>query len=149
MLGKKPWNTGKPWSEEARKKMSASHMGQPAWNKGKSPSKRTRNKLSAAFKGKPQPANQNEKHGGWKGDKVSYSGLHRWLQRHFKREQCECCGVRKEATYRLEFANKSGKYLRDIADYYVMCTRCHRQLDVMGQCTWHGTPLKDFALKKL
>jgi len=34
-LGKQPWNKGKHWSEEHKKKLSEAHKGQTAWNKGK------------------------------------------------------------------------------------------------------------------
>lgn len=33
-LDKPPWNKGKPWSEEIKKKISEANKGKPAWNKG-------------------------------------------------------------------------------------------------------------------
>ena len=41
-----------PFSEESRKKMSISHIGNTPGNKGKSPSEETRNKLKQAFTGR-------------------------------------------------------------------------------------------------
>ena len=46
--GRTPWNKGKHWSEETKKKMSETH-------KGKQLSEDTRYKISEAHKGKPGP----------------------------------------------------------------------------------------------
>ena len=45
-----PWNTGKTFSEESKKKMSKSHMGKEPWNKGLSNylSDESREKISKA-----------------------------------------------------------------------------------------------------
>lgn len=34
-VGDKPWNFGKKWDENSKKKMSESHKGKIPWNKGK------------------------------------------------------------------------------------------------------------------
>lgn len=64
----------------------------------------------------------------WKGDNVSYSGLHYWLARRLgKPRVCDHCGTITAKKY--EWANKSGKYKRDITDWVRLCSRCHRIYD--------------------
>lgn len=86
--------------------------------------------------------NTGEQSSRWKGDDVGYGGAHGWVQKHFpKTGTCEKCGrtpkriayvhYGKETTRSAtEYANISGKYLRDRKDYMELCIRCHRQLDV-------------------
>lgn len=50
--GNKPWNTGKTFSEEAKKKMSEAKKGKPSWNKGKKMSEEFRKKDSEAHRGR-------------------------------------------------------------------------------------------------
>ena len=67
---------GKKFSKEFCQKLSNIHkklyqggatvpsrLGQPAWNKGI-----------------PNPAIRGENNPAWKGDKVGYSGLHKWIE---------------------------------------------------------------------
>jgi len=66
-------------------------------------------------------------HANWKGDAVGYSSLHAWLYRHFgKAAICERCG----STVRVEWANRSGQYLRDRSDWLTLCRPCHRRYDI-------------------
>jgi hypothetical protein len=75
----------------------------------------------------------NEKHPLWKGDKVSYSGLHLWVKRHKPcLFYCENCKKAKEE-YELELSNISGEYKRDINDYEYLCVRCHNDKDKVGK----------------
>ena len=68
-----------------------------------------------------------EDHYAWKGDKASYSAIHYWVARNkIKPEGCEKCG---KINCRLELANISGKYKRDINDYDWLCVKCHRNFD--------------------
>lgn len=65
----------------------------------------------------------------WKGDKVSYSGLHQWLNRQLgKPKKCEECGTIEKRKY--EWANIDHKYRRNLEDYIRMCTSCHRKYDM-------------------
>lgn len=58
----------------------------------------------------------------WKGDEVSYNGLHKWVRRNkTKLYFCEHCGEEKK----LQVANISGKYKRDVDDYLWLCKDCH------------------------
>jgi len=71
-------------------------------------------------------SNKGEKNGIWKGDKVSYIGLHRWVKRNKpKLEFCERCKIQKS----YDLANISGNYKRDINDFEWLCRSCHMQED--------------------
>ena len=75
----------------------------------------------------------NEKHPLWKGDKVSYSGLHLWVRRHKGYLlYCENC-KKKKGIEELELSNISGEYKRDINDYEWLCVRCHNDKDKVGK----------------
>lgn len=65
----------------------------------------------------------------WKGDKASYFAKHMWVNRWFgKPNYCEWC----EATNRKRFdwANISGRYLRNRKDWLRLCVPCHRKFDL-------------------
>lgn len=71
----------------------------------------------------------------WRGDKVSYDGLHRYIKRHLGTpRECEHCGTTTAKRY--EWANKSGLYLRDFTDWIRLCTSCHRKYDNSSQKAW-------------
>lgn len=86
---------------------------------------------------KIQSENQKgDKNSDWKGDKISYVGVHVWIKKYkLKTEQCENCGItpngfktgryRKKKNISLELANISGKYKRDVNDYEWLCRKCH------------------------
>lgn len=68
----------------------------------------------------------NEKHHQWKGDDVSYEGLHQWVTRHKpKPKVCEIC--KQKEPY--DLANISGEYKRDINNFQWLCRSCHMKLD--------------------
>jgi len=63
----------------------------------------------------------------WKGNSVGYFALHAWVQRTLgKPVVCISCGVNKG---RLEWANRSYRYLRDVKDWISLCKRCHARYD--------------------
>ncbi len=87
-------------------------------------SEETRRKMSLARIGKFL----NEKHPAWKGDKVSYSGLHKWVGRKLgKAKACQQCGANDSKNY--DWANKSGLYLRILSDWIELCRKCHVHYD--------------------
>jgi hypothetical protein len=108
-------------SKEARKKMSlavkaryASGWKHPMLGK----------KLSEEHKDKYL---KNDKNPMWKGEKVSYGCLHRWLRRNYPPpDKCPNCGWKKP---RLEVACLTGKYSRNPKDYTYLCVKCHRNMD--------------------
>lgn len=65
----------------------------------------------------------------WKGEKAGYVAIHMWLTKHFDKGGI-CEGCKTSTASRLEWANVSGKYLRDRSDYKVLCPPCHRKLDL-------------------
>lgn len=76
---------------------------------------------------------QGKKHHFWKGNKASYSAIHYWIYRHFgKAKVCTDCG----SDNRVEWANISGKYKRDIKDYKQLCRKCHAKFDDYVNKSW-------------
>jgi len=65
-------------------------------------------------------------HYAWKGDQVGYYALHAWVIRHKgKAKICfQCKSVKK-----IEWANKSHQYKRDLYDWIELCYLCHRKYD--------------------
>lgn len=74
---------------------------------------------STAFKKGTIPSN-------FKQDGYGYQAVHAWLTRHFpKKGICEeCLKVSKT-----QYANITGKYLRDRSDYQELCYSCHSKID--------------------
>lgn len=67
------------------------------------------------------------KAGGWKGEDVTYSELHNWVARHRGRPSlCEHCGTTEGL---FDWANISGEYRRDLADFMRLCKSCHIRHD--------------------
>lgn len=76
----------------------------------------------------------------WKGDQVGYFALHTWVQRTLgKAITCEWCNNTKG---RIEWANKSHKYIRDINDWISLCKKCH----VLHDKNHWGLATKKFLL---
>lgn len=85
-----------------------------------------RDKLGRFAKGFPQ--GKFEDNPGWKGDKVTKHSVHRWIDNNYgKPKKCEKCNT--EQAKRYDWANKSGKYLRDIKDFVRLCRSCHVKMD--------------------
>lgn len=71
---------------------------------------------------------KEERVGTWLGDKVGYTGVHKWIYKKLgKPRTCSHCGSTKKNKY--EWANISGKYFRKVEDYIRLCTSCHRKYD--------------------
>lgn len=63
----------------------------------------------------------------WKGDRVSYRGLHHWIYaQRGAPTACEKCGTTEG---KFEWANISQEYRRDLADWMALCLSCHRNYD--------------------
>ncbi len=66
----------------------------------------------------------------WKGENASYYAKHSWISRRLgKPEACEECGLNNLSGRQINWANISGKYLRDISDWKRLCLKCHRAFD--------------------
>ena len=67
-----------------------------------------------------------DKNNQWMGEDVSYNAIHDYIKYHKQKpEKCECC----DKTTRLDLANISQKYKRDINDWEWLCRRCHMKKD--------------------
>lgn len=68
----------------------------------------------------------DEKHWAWKGNKCGYVSLHHWLYRKLgKAKKCEYCG----SVERVQWANKSHEYKRELQDWIELCQGCHSIYD--------------------
>lgn len=70
--------------------------------------------------------NLDKQNGMWKGDEVGYTALHGWVKRWLRKpERCKDCNQVKK----LDLANISGKYSRDLDDWEYLCRKCHMAKD--------------------
>ena len=106
---------GKKHSEESKAKMRIVHIG-------KKHSDDTKKKMSEGRRGEKSPV--------WKGDKVSYRGLHYWIADKLgKPDTCEHCRKSGLRGHFIHWANKSGEYKRDLQDWIRLCRSCHGKYD--------------------
>lgn len=81
------------------------------------------------------------KHHRWKGNQAGYLAIHSWLARHYgKADHCERCDGEKAK--RFDWANLSGKYKRDVADFIQLCPSCHKKMDVSSRARCKNGHLK-------
>lgn len=127
--------------ESTRKKLSASKMGNKNPQFGKPISTNHKKRLSflmkIRWKNKDRHLlqmiceNKGEKNCNWKGDKVGYWALHKWVYRILgKPITCEHCGKTGLTGRKIHWANKSGQYLREKNDWLRLCVSCHRKYDL-------------------
>ena len=118
-----PWNKGltKETDERVRRNAEATSKGK----KGKVSPKKGKHYEKCSL------AKRNENNPRWKGDDVSYFALHIWLRKNKKpADRCEHCGKKTK----LDCANISGKYRRDVNDYKWLCRSCHIKYDNRMRC---------------
>lgn len=68
----------------------------------------------------------------YKKEIVGYTMIHRWVRGMKGRPaKCEGCGKKNnlDGRSRIEWANKSGKYIRDLGDWVALCRSCHMKFD--------------------
>ena len=64
--------------------------------------------------------------GAWKGDKASYSAIHKWMASKYKKaDRCDHCGNLGQ----IEWANISQEYHRERDDWLNLCKPCHFAYD--------------------
>ena len=64
----------------------------------------------------------------WKGQNASYGTIHIWVRKKLGRPKfCEMCGT--ESSPRFEWADKSGKCLRNLDNWLRLCRSCHNKFD--------------------
>ena len=74
--------------------------------------------------------NMENKHFRWKGDDVGYSALHDWVySRLGSPDMCKFCGKSGLKGNQIHWANKSGRYLRELTDWIRLCIECHTAYD--------------------
>lgn len=70
--------------------------------------------------------NKGSKNGQWKGNKVGYYALHEYVKYHLpKPDLCNLCKKVKK----LDLANISQEYKRDLSDWEWLCRICHMMKD--------------------
>ena len=114
-----------PFSEEWRLHMSDSF-------KGRKLTEHTKKKLSEIRKGHPPyyiaVGAENKT---WKGDNVGYRALHSWVRRWLGTpDTCEHCGKVGLTGKKINWANKSHKYFRELNDWIRLCVSCHKKYDL-------------------
>lgn len=67
----------------------------------------------------------------WKGDKVSYSGLHKWIVRELGQPSiCQICKDKTLKPRQYHWSNMSRQYSRDLKDWQRLCVSCHKKYDL-------------------
>lgn len=75
---------------------------------------------------RPKTIPSGEDHHQWK-KTPGYRAIHYWVRRQKGSPNvCVSCG---KTGGRLQWANISGEYLRDVDDYQSMCASCHKRYD--------------------
>ena len=85
--------------------------------------------------------NIGKKHWAWQNDNPSYRAVHAWMIKEYgKANKCEnksCIYPRKDSRGKImlkpksyQWANKTGKYLRDKNDFMELCASCHKKYDL-------------------
>lgn len=78
-----------------------------------------------------QGVQSDERHGGWKGNKVGYYALHAWIKR--KLGKAKYCLFAKtlysDCSPSFQWANISREYKRNLEDWMQLCVRHHKQYD--------------------
>ena len=121
LAGKKHYNFGKKrpgvgGNKKGHRNTNGFKKGHIPWNKG----------MIGLL------SEENSPH--WKGGDVGYGALHHWIVRYWGNpEKCEECGCknklnRNNASY-VQWANKTGKYLRKRRDWLQLCPSCHIKYD--------------------
>lgn len=72
--------------------------------------------------------NEGDKNPLWKGDKVSYRSLHKWVDRKLGQPQ-QCVSCNDTSKHRYHWANISHEYKRDVNDWIRLCPKCHKSYD--------------------
>ena len=76
---------------------------------------------------------RGERHANWKGNGVGYQALHSWVKKRLtKPTNCVNCREVKK----LNLANKSGNYKRDLSDWLWLCDKCHHKRDNIANKGW-------------
>ena len=122
---------GSKHSTEAKQKMSHANLGKKKPEEFKKQMSIVMKRTWAEGK---LISHSREEASHWKGDDISYSGIHKWIKKQWGiAERCDnksCKGLGA----RFEWANISKKYIkenytRNREDWMQLCSFCHRQYD--------------------
>lgn len=103
-----------------------SNLGKEFSHKGYKHSAETRRRISDLQKGK----RVGVAHHLWKGDFVGYRSLHNWVVLHRGTpDTCEHCYKVGLSGKKIQWANKSHQYKRELTDWIRLCVPCHRRYD--------------------
>lgn len=73
----------------------------------------------------------------WKGDDAGYSAIHCWVRKIMGNpitcKECNIAGEKIGRRWNLEWANISGEYKRNLADWVGLCKKCHSKFDEIGE----------------
>jgi hypothetical protein len=88
-----------------------------------------RSKLTEAIR-RRNTKYSGERHPRWLGEAVDYKQLHKWINRKLVRVgRCAACGAappaRADGRSGTDWANISGAYRRDLADWRELCHPCN------------------------
>lgn len=68
----------------------------------------------------------------WKGSRITYSGIHAWIQRKGgKSTTCMDCGKTGLTENKIHWASIDHTYKRDLTKWIRLCIKCHRKLDMV------------------
>ena len=143
---KKPSDSRTYWERKTYCSISCSKKGKPAWNKGielpfevwnkgKTGLQIAWNKGNGEYAkrlgfGKWMKGRKGATGNHWKGDEVGYGALHDWVYRELGRpNKCIHCGLVSNNPYKMQWANLSGQYKRDLDDWIRLCAKCHKKYD--------------------
>jgi uncharacterized protein with PIN domain len=71
----------------------------------------------------------------FKHENAGYNAIHAWIRKHYGRA-FKCFKCKTQLAKKYEWANVSGKYLRDINDYLQLCSSCHAIFDGRMEKAW-------------
>ena len=123
-------------SPKKKEAMRQAGIGREPWNKGtRGVMKANASSIKKGQRLSPETEFtservKGEKNNKWKGDKVGYFGLHTWVQREKgKAKKCKWCSSEDK----IEWANKSREYKRNLNDWVPLCHKCHAKYDRNGR----------------
>ena len=76
-----------------------------------------------------------ENHYGWKGDDVSYKGLHKWVRLYLPKPEDGLCELCHENPIK-DSSNITGIYNREFKNWAWFCHRCNIVYDNVGARAW-------------
>lgn len=107
--------------------------GHKTWNKGRHWTKKERQKISDSL---PKRFEQDAPM--WKGENAGYHAKHIYIVKKYGHsKKCEYCGIEGKYIFSkngrkrwsIDWANKTGRYSRNIEDYIGLCRTHHNRFD--------------------